>query len=291
MFDTMIIGQVCRDTNTDYDGRVERRPGGAVLYSGHAAAAIGGNVAVVPKGNPADLDFEACFADVSGVTVFPRVSARSTEMENTYFTADRERRRSICAASIDPYTAADLPDEKARIYHIAGLVTGDIPGDLIRECAKRGDVAVDVQCMMRRVEPDRTLKLHDWDEKYELLPLIRYLKTDAAEAEMLTGTDDRERAARLLSLWGAKEVVITHNTEVIAFDGTDLYREPLRPRNLSGRTGRGDTTFAGYLIERLSKPIPEALAFAAALVSLKMETPGPFLGTRDDVLAFRNAFR
>jgi len=141
MFDTMIIGQVCRDTNTDFDGTVERRPGGAVLYSGHAAAAIGANVAVVPKGNPADLDMEACFADVSGVTVFPRVSAHSTEMENTYYTADREKRRSICAAVIDPYTPEDLPDEPSRIYHVAGLVTGDMTGDLIRECAKRGDVA------------------------------------------------------------------------------------------------------------------------------------------------------
>jgi len=140
------------------------------------------------------------------------------------------------------------------------------------------------------VEEDRTLKLHDWAEKKELLPLIRYLKTDAAEAETLTGTDDRELAARMLYDWGAKEIVITHNTEVIAFDGETVYREPLRPRNLSGRTGRGDTTFAGYLVERLSKPISEALAFAAALVSLKMETPGPFLGTREDVEAFRKTF-
>ena len=50
-FDTMIIGQVCLDTNTDYDGRTEHRYGGAVLYSGHAANSIGCNVAVVPKGN------------------------------------------------------------------------------------------------------------------------------------------------------------------------------------------------------------------------------------------------
>ena len=51
-FDTMIIGQVCLDTNTDYDGRTEHRFGGAVLYSGHAANSIGKKVAVVPKGNP-----------------------------------------------------------------------------------------------------------------------------------------------------------------------------------------------------------------------------------------------
>ena len=46
------------------------------------------------------------------------------------------------------------------------------------------------------------------------------------------------------------------------------------------------STFAGYLTERLTHEIPEALEFAAALVSLKMETPGPFKGTRQDVYDF-----
>ena len=36
----------------------------------------------------------------------------------------------------------------------------------------------------------------------------------------------------------------------------------------------------------LTRDIPEALTFAAALVSLKMETPGPFKGTRADVERF-----
>ena len=58
---------------------------------------------------------------------------------------------------------------------------------------------------------------------------------------------------------------------------------PIKARNLSGRTGRGDTTFAGYINERLTKDIPTALQTATALVSLKMETPGPFTGTRQDV--------
>ena len=35
--------------------------------------------------------------------------------------------------------------------------------------------------------------------------------------------------------------------------------------------------------ERLTKGVPDALLFAAACVSLKMETPGPFSGTRQDV--------
>ncbi len=284
-FDTMIIGQVCLDTNTDYDGRTEHRYGGAVLYSGHAANSIGKRVAVVPKGNSAITDAKKAF-EGSSISVFEVPCEKSTLMENVYFTADRERRRSRCLAVIDPYKPSDIPNVETKVYHLAGLCYGDIGTDIILECANRGDVAMDIQCMLRHVEPDQSLKLHDWPEKTEYLKYIRYLKTDAAEAEMLTGLTDREEAARLMYSWGAKEIVITHNTEVIAYDGNRIYRAPLKPRNLSGRTGRGDTTFAAYITERQDSSIQDALTFSAAMVSLKMETPGPFMGTREDVIAY-----
>ena len=288
-FDTMIIGQVCLDTNTDYDGKTEHRYGGAVLYSGHAANSIGKNVAVVPKGNPSVTDAKEAFKGTR-ITVFECASEKSTLMENIYYTADRERRRSRCLAVIDPYTIEDIPDAETRVYHLAGLCYGDIGTDIIVECARRGDVAMDIQCMLRHVEPDQSLKLHDWPEKTEYLKYIRYLKTDAAEAEMLTGLTDRQEAAKLMYRWGAKEIVITHNTEVIAYDGKTIYRAPLKPRNLSGRTGRGDTTFSGYITERQNSSIQDALVFSAALVSLKMETPGPFMGTREDVLSYMEKY-
>ena len=84
--------------------------------------------------------------------------------------------------------------------------------------------------------------------------------------------------------------MITHNTEALIYDGAAYYTQPLRPRNLSGRTGRGDTCFASYITERLTRDIPTALRTAAALVSLKMERPGPFTGTRADVEAYIQAF-
>ena len=288
-FDTIIIGQVCLDTNTDYDGRTEHRYGGAVLYSGHAANSIGKKVAVVTKGNRKITDSEDALGG-SGITIFAKPSTNSTLMENVYFTPDRERRRSRCLAVIDPYTPEDIPDEETNVYHLAGLCYGDIGPDIILECAKRADVAMDIQCMLRHVEPDQTLKLHDWPEKTEYLKYIRFLKTDAAEAEVLTGLTDREEAARQMYEWGAKEIVITHNTEVIAYDGKQIYRAPLKPRNLTGRTGRGDTTFAAYITERQTSSIQEALTFSAAMVSLKMEKPGPFMGTRQDVLRYIEEF-
>ena len=282
-FDTLIIGQVCLDTNTDFDKTVVRSFGGAVLFSGHAAAALGHAVAVLPKRNPKSLDLAQAFAGKENITVFPLASRANTLMENFYFTADRERRICRCTAVIDPYRPEDLPEIDARLYHLAGLVRGDIDRSMLEACARRGDTALDVQCMLRRRLPDGTMDFQDWSEKRELLPLLRFLKTDAAEAEILTGLTNRAAAARRLCDWGAREVMITHNAEVVVCDGKNVFSQPLKPRNLSGRTGRGDTCFAGYITERLHEDIPTALLRAAALVSLKMETPGPFMGTRADV--------
>ena len=53
---------------------------------------------------------------------------------------------------------------------------------------------------------------------------------------------------------------------------------------------RGDTTFAGYITERQRAGVEEALRYCTALVSLKMETPGPFQGTRQDVLDYLKEF-
>ena len=74
------------------------------------------------------------------------------------------------------------------------------------------------------------------------------------------------------------------------YDGKEIYTCPIKSRNLSGRTGRGDTTFAAYMTERLHADIPTALRFATAMVSYKMETPGPFKKRRSDVEEYIKLF-
>ena len=281
--DILIVGQLSLDVNTDYDGREERVVGGAVLASGFAADATGAKVAVLAKGNRAIADPVTAFASRPGIEVIPVDSVSCTSISNVYHTADRERRTCRAISHVEPYVPEDLPtDVRAKIYHVAGLMAGDIDDDMIEHLSTLGETAVDVQCLLRR-DDGKQMAFHDWPNKRKYLPMIRYLKTDAAEAEILTGVTDRETAARQLHAWGAQEVMITHNTEVILYDGETMYRAPLKPRNLTGRTGRGDTTFAGYLAMRLRKGIAESLRYAAALVSLKMETPGPFTGTEQDV--------
>ena len=84
--------------------------------------------------------------------------------------------------------------------------------------------------------------------------------------------------------WGCPETVITRADGVLARVNGKTYWETFSNRSASGRTGRGDTTFAAYMARRLDHDLAESLKFAAALVSIKMEKPGPFDGTLDDVL-------
>lgn len=282
--DLLIIGQPSLDINVDHDGTSVREVGGAVVYSGHAAAALGHRVTVVPKGSPEQLDMAALFAAQPSICVAAVTDRTSTSIENVYLSADKERRRSRAISRIAPYQAADLPDVEASVWHLAGLMTGDIPPGLIEMAHTVAKCAIDVQCLLRRADLETgDMAYQDWEEKLDYLPMVDFLKTDAAEAEVLTGLADRRAAAVQLHAWGAAEVMVTHNTEVLVYDGDTFYTEPLRPRNLSGRSGRGDTCFASYLGERLHDDVASALRIAAGLVSLKMERPGPFSGTRQDV--------
>ena len=288
-YDVLVIGPVSLDHNIDYLGNERKELGGAVVASGFAAAKSGNRTALFTKLNPADADVEERFAN-SGAALYWKASAATCSIRNQYFTADKEKRLCTSMGVCDPFRFEELPDIETKIYHFAGLVYGDFDGKLFKEASKHGKVAVDVQCLLRHVEADKTMAFHDWAEKLEYLPYIDYLKTDAAEAEILTGLTDRAEAAKLLYSWGAKEVLITHNTEVLAYDGKEIRTCPIKARNLSGRTGRGDTTFAGYITERQRADIADALQYCTALVSLKMETPGPFMGTRQDVKDYIKTF-
>ena len=79
--------------------------------------------------------------------------------------------------------------------------------------------------------------------------------------------------------------MITRADGVLARVNGRTFWKPFSNRSVVGRTGRGDTTFAAYLAYRLDHEVTESLKFAAALVSIKMETPGPFGGTLAEVLA------
>lgn len=282
-YDSVIIGHISKDFNIDHEDNLVEICGGAVLYSSACAFALGHKVAAVTKINASDSDRLSSFT-VPDEDIYVNYCEKSTSIRNKYYTADKERRDCVCISQGDAFEMSDFENVEGDIYHLAGLIYGDFSDELILNCSKKGAVAVDVQGFLRHADrKSGKMYFEDWKTKRQMLPYITYLKTDAAEAEIMTGETDRKKAAEILHSWGAKEILITHNTEVLAFDGKNTYTCPIKSRNLSGRTGRGDTTFAAYINERLKNDVKNALLTATATVSLKMETPGAFRGTRADV--------
>lgn len=288
-YDLMIVGPATRDVNVDYTGVEDRRVGGAVTFCTPAARAANPKVFAAVKIAEADRDIMDEFHMPEEDKAL-LASEKTTLMRNEYFTADRERRNSSCPAQSDPILPSDIPDVPCKLYHLAGLLFGDFPNELIEYLHTKGMVSADAQGFLRHNEGGK-MYFHDWADKLKYLPYIDFLKTDAAEAEILTGLTDRKEAAKLLYSWGAKEIVISHNSEMLAYDGKEFYTCPVKARNLTGRTGRGDTTFGSYLAMRMAgATVPEALLYATACVSLKMETPGAFTGTKADVEAYIKEF-
>ena len=280
MNDITMIGHISRDIMIYRKDEV-RLTGGPVIYSSAAAARSGKKIQVITRASEdAEKELDGMRAD--GVNVIRLDSRATTSIENIYFSADKEKRKVTLLSQADPFTTESMPETDSTIYHLAGLFRGEIPDNFIPWLEKKGKVGIDAQGLLRCNE-DGKLLFKDWDSKKELLPKITYLKTDAAEADILTGETDKEKAAYILASWGAKEVMVTHNTEVIVLVDGKIYRAPFTPSNLSGRTGRGDTTFAAYLAWRLDHDPEESIRYAAALCSIKMENPGPFAGTVEDV--------
>ena len=279
--DLLILGAVSKDIIITPED-VEHSIGGAVVYSAVAAKSIGANLLVITKLHPDD----AAALDVfkrHGVPHEFRHSSRTTSIQNTYHTADRDRRTCEARSMVDPFELGDVPaGAEAEVYYLGGLMKGEFPESFVLAMCARGKTAIDAQGFMR-VNENGPMVFRDWDNKREVIAAVHYLKTDAAEAEILTGETDRIRAARLLSSWGAKEVMLTHHTEVLVCICGEILAAPFTAHNLSGRTGRGDTCFASYCYWRQTHPPEEACRFAAALTSLKMERPGPFTGTVAEV--------
>ena len=122
-----------------------------------------------------------------------------------------------------------------------------------------------------------------WNEKKEALELTHYLKADGVEAEFLTGESDLVAAAKVLKSFGPKEVIITHKNGVLVYDGKNIYKEPFILDKIVGRSGRGDTCGASYVYKRLLLEPKEAIKWAAAATSLKMESDTPLKNTYKEI--------
>ena len=286
-FDNYLVGLFTVDKEKYLDEPEKIIVGGPILFSGYAGVGSGRRIGCLTKLAPEDMHY-LFLLHLRDIRCLP--SRHSCGLFAKYLSEDRELREQFVLGQADPITIADIPDDiESEVFQLASTINGQISLDVIPYLSDRGKVALDLQGFLRSVK-DGMIEMTDWAEKEKYLPYVYYLKADAQEAEIATGTSDRRKAAKLLYEMGAKEIMITHNTEVLIYDGAQFYTCPLRARNLSGRTGRGDSTFGSYITERIYRSIPDSLLYASALVSLKMEQNVPFCFLREDVMDYVREF-
>lgn len=285
LYDITFVGHMCYDEITPFQGETKVSPGSAVLCGAMVAARIGKKVAAVVKMSPQDEAINTPMKE-NGIDVYLIPSKETTYSKVIHPVADVDVRRLILEKSAGIIKFDEMPEIKTRFMHLAGISDTEFDMDLILKLKKRGyNLSADMQSFVRQVNPvTKEITFGDVPAKREIARLLDKVKMDIVEAKVLTGTDDLEKAAIIFESWGCTEIVITQAEGVLARVNGKSYYEKFSNSSNIGRTGRGDTTFAAYLSRRMDHDPESSLKFAAALASIKMESPGPFSGTLEDVL-------
>jgi sugar/nucleoside kinase (ribokinase family) len=282
-YDITFVGHMCYDEIIPFEGEHHIAPGSAVLCGAVVAARVGKKVAAVVKMAEKDEHILKSMQD-DGVETYLIPSEETTYSRVLHESENMDERTLTLVKSAGLISISDVPQLETKCAHLAGISDTEFDMELMKGLKARGySLSTDMQSFVRHVTPSRVIEYSDVADKKKIAAMMDKLKLDVVEACILTGTDDLEKAAIIIESWGCPEILITQSEGVLARVNGTTYYEEFSNSNVSGRTGRGDTTFAAYLSQRLDHEVAESLKFAAALVSIKMETPGPFSGTLEDV--------
>jgi sugar/nucleoside kinase (ribokinase family) len=273
-YDVLCIGNYTKDTIISPAG-TKNVDGGAVNYAAHAAARLGLRVAVVTRLSKED-DHVVGKLIQAGIDCYPTYTPHSTLLTLEYPTSDPDFRSLSVTTTAGSITAEEVETLNAEAAVIGSSLRGEVGMDVIKKLKEKNMlVAADMQGFVR-VLRGVELNYEPWDEMQSTLDRVDIVKSDAVEAEFLTGETDIFKAATFYANLGPREIVLTHKDGLLIFADGKFHEMGFYPARLDGRSGRGDTCIGTYVAKRLSLPPREAGIWAAAVTSLKMENAGPF---------------
>lgn len=279
-YDIAFLGHYTKDKIISKSGTRLVHGGGAFNYGSNVAVRAGLKVAVISKLAKTDQEVVKALENI-GIDVFVTYTEYSTCLTLEYPTDDPDKRLMYVSSSAGAFTPEEVKDIEAKAFVLGPSLHGEIPLNVLEELSKKDTlIACDVQGYIR-ADVNGNVEYVDWDNKemQVVLSKVNILKTDAVEAEKISGESEKKKAAELLSSYGPTEVVLTHRDGVVVYADKTYYEAKFTPKEMIGRSGRGDTCLSAYVTKRFSAPPEEASIWAAALTSLKMEAEGPF--TRD----------
>lgn len=281
-YDLVSIGNYTKDTIVSRAG-TRYVDGGGYSYAAHAAHLRGLRVAAVTRLADADRRSTQPLTD-KGIDVFVIESPRSTLMRLEYPTDNVDERTLTVASVAEPFSPELLADFSAQSFVVNGSARGEASLAVMQSLRERCEnLCTDVQGFVRIVGDDGGLRYEQWPEQAAVLGLLDILKTDAVEAEFLTGHSDIHDAARRLAAFGPREIVLTHRDGLLVLADGVFFAAEFHPEVLRGRSGRGDTCMGSYVAARHDMAPGEATVWAAAATSLKMEQEGPIMRSAADV--------
>lgn len=287
-YDIVFIGHISVDEIQRYGGRTTVETGGAAFYTSMAAGCLPDlKIAVITRMTEGDHHlFEPLKA--RGIDVYLQPSPQTSHLRVVHGTDNPDEREIFQTKDAGFFQHEVIAfAARPRLLHLGALTDREFTVEFMEALKTRNyDLSVDMQSFVRQVDAGTgVIRFRDVPRKKEIISMVKAAKLDVVEAELLTGTADLSQAARIVSGWGCPEVMVTRADGVlIRADGKECF-EPFTNRSVQGRTGRGDTTFGAYLARRIDHSVEESLRFAAALVSIKMESPGPFRGSMEEVLS------
>jgi len=280
-YDIAFIGHYTKDTIVSSSG-IRIVDGGAFNYGANVAVRMGLKVAAVTRLAKEDFRVVEKIRQL-GVDVFVNITPYSTCLRLEYPTSNVDERVIYVTSSAGSFTLEEVEKIQAKAIVIGASMRDEVSLQVIVELAKKKTIlAADVQCFIRVNYNGKSIP-QEWLERDSVLARLDILKTDAVEAGLLVGKCDLYTAAKKMHDLGPREVVITHRDGLLVYADGNFYEEKFLPKEIIGRSGRGDTCIAAYMSKRLNASPQDATIWAAAVTSLKMEAEGPFQRTIKEV--------
>ena len=252
--------------------------GGGAYYGAFAACSLGEKTVVLTKVAKKD---RWLFEDLEsfGVEVVFLDTENSTSIENFYPTSNPDDRKSRLVSRADPFQESDLQLVKEEKVHVTPLWYGEFPENLVPKLREKVSIlSGDAQGFLRHVEKGEMV-YRDWEKKKEYLPMFDVFKVDIKEAEVLTGEKEPESAIKKLGFMGGGEILMTMSNGIFLYREGRIFFAPFGEWKMEGRTGRGDTAAAAYLVlrDRIENP-QDLVKRVAEITTKKMQRPGPYRG-------------
>jgi hypothetical protein len=283
MSDLVFIGHCTKDEIT-INGTTSHLPGGGVYFGALSASwclkrfcPSAANVSVVTIGNPDDFARITTEFSAAGCSLRLLPHSCTTTFLHSFRNDNPDQRISSVGAVARPFDWSDLSGLRGRLFYVNPLFSGEIDPQLLVRLKTNCDfLFLDAQGLIRRQENRQIIHRPPPDLRVVLAP-VDIFKVDAEEAASLAAVaGDTEAACRALIGLGIRYLICTQKEGVAVYEGGERHWAAFKQWSLVGRTGRGDTLSAAFLVLHfvLGIEIRKAVEWAAEGCGNKMMHAG-----------------